>query len=225
MQAVRSVNWKLLRHSDEKPWELYDLEVDPTESSDLAAKRPELVARMEKLFQTNVSPPPPQREALISWNVPFRWANRDHGRQLYESKIENVVDESASQFKGVTFDKDAILLGMSRKLDSSGTIHLNFAWQLKSGRRPIRFVHLCDTEGQIIRQLNGDNSIFSDIDKDKTIIDYVAVTPEQLESANSVAVGFYDPVRKSAVVSGGPTNQKYRLTVWEKETNEEVNAR
>ena len=225
MQAVRSVNWKLLRQSQENPWELYDLEADPTEASDLAAKRPELVARMEKLFQTNVSPPPPQREALISWNAPFRWANRDHGRQLYESKIENVVDESASQFKGVTFDKDAILLGMSRKQDSSGTIHLNFAWQLKSGRRPIRFVHLCDTEGQIIRQLNGDNSIFSDIDKDKTIIDYVAVTPEQLESANSVAVGFYDPVRKSAVVSGGPTNQKYRLTVWEKETNEKVNAR
>ena len=83
----------------------------------------------------------------------------------------------------------------------------------------------CHTEGQIIRQLSGDNSIFSDIDNDKTIIDYVAVTPEQLESANSVAVGFYDPVRKSAVITGGTANQKYRLTVWEKETNEEVNAR
>ena len=225
MQAVRSVNWKLLRHSAEKPWELYDLESDPTEASDLAAKRPELVARMEKLFQTNVSPPPPQREALISWNVPFRWVNRDQGRQLYESKIENVVDESASQFKGVTFDKDAVLLGMSRKRDSSGTIHLNFAWQLKSGRRPVRFVHVCDTEGQIVRQLSGDNSIFSDINKDKTVIDYIAVTPKQLEAAESVAVGFYDPVRKSAVITGGTSDQKYRLTVWEKEINEETDAR
>ena len=186
----------------------------------MAAKRPELVARMEKLFQTNVSPPPPQREALISWNVPFRWVNRDHGRQLYESKIENVVDESASQFKGVTFDKDAVLLGMSRKRDSSGTIHLNFAWQLKSGRRPVRFVHVCDAEGKLIRQLSGDASIFSEVNQDKTIIDYLAVTPEKLESANSVAVGFYDPVRKSAVVAGGTSNQKYRLTVWEKDGDE-----
>ena len=111
------------------------------------------------------------------------------------------MDESASQFKGVTFDKDAVLLGMSRKRDSSGTIHLNFAWQLKSGRRPVRFVHVCDTEGQIVRQLSGDNSIFSDIDKDKTVIDYIAVTPKQLEAAESVAVGFYDPVRKSAVIT------------------------
>ncbi len=217
MQAVRSVNWKLLRHSEEAPWELYDLEADPTESSDLATKRPALVARMEKLFQINVSAPPPQREALISWNVPFRWRNRDQGRQLYESKVETVVEESASQFKGVTFDNDAVLLGMSQKRDSSGTVHLNFAWQLNSGRRPVRFVHLCDTEGQIVRQLSGDNSIFSDIDKDKTVIDYVAVTPEQLELADSVAVGFYDPVRKSAVITGGASDQKYRLTVWEKD--------
>lgn len=219
MQAVRSVNWKLLRHSQEKPWELYNLESDPTETSDLAAKHPELVARMEKLFQTNVSPPPPQREALLSWNVPFRWVNRDQGRQLFESKIEDVVDESASQFKGVTFDKDAVLLGMSQKLDSLGTVHLNFAWQLKAGRRPVRFVHLCDTEGKIIRQLSGDASIFSDTDQDKTVIDYVAVTPEQLKSADSVAVGFYGPVRKSAAIEGGASDQKYRLTVWEKDVD------
>lgn len=220
MQAVRSVNWKLLRHSEEEPWELYDLESDPTETSDLAAKRPELVTRMEKLFQANVSPPPPQREAMITWNVPFRWSNRDHGRQLFESKIEKVVDGSPAQFKGVKFEEDAILLGMSQKQDSSGTIHLNFAWHLKSGRRPIRFVHVCDAEGKLIRQLSGDASIFSEVNQDKTIIDYLAVTPEKLESANSVAVGFYDPVRKSAVVAGGTSNQKYRLTVWEKDGDE-----
>ena len=101
----------------------------------------------------------------------------------------------------------------------------NFAWQLKSGRRPVRFVHVCDTEGQIVRQLSGDSSIFSDIDKDKTVIDYIAVTPKQLEAAESVAVGFYDPVRKSAVITGGTSDQKYRLTVWEKEINEETDAR
>ncbi len=219
MQAVRSVNWKLLRHSAEKPWELYDLATDPTEATDLADQRPELVARMEKLFQVNVSPASPQREAMIGWNAPFKWVGRDEGRLLYESKIENVVEESASQFKGVTFDNDAILLGMSKKQDSTGTIHLNFAWQLKSGRRPDRFVHLCDTEGTIIKQLSGDKTIFSDVDQDKTVVDYIAVTPEQLESADSVAVGFYDTIRKSAVVANGTTAQKYKLTVWEKQTD------
>jgi arylsulfatase A-like enzyme len=225
VQAVRSVNWKLLRHSEEEPWELYDLDDDPTEASDLAAARPELVTRLEKLFKANVSPPPPQREALITWNVPFKWANRDHGRQLFASNIENVVDESASQFKGVTFEEDAILLGMSQKQDSSGTVHLNFAWQLKAGRRPVRFVHLCDTDGKIVGQLSGDKTLFSDVDRSKTVVDYIAVTPEQLESADSVAVGFYDPIRKSAVIAGGTSDQKYRLTVWEKDVGENTASR
>ncbi len=225
MQAVRSVNWKLLRHSEEEPWELYDLDSDPTETSDLAAERSQLVTRMEKLFQNNLSPPPPQREAMITWNVPFRWNNRDHGRQLFESKIEKVIDESAAQFRGVKFDKDAVLLGMSQQQDSSGTIHLNFAWHLKSGRRPIRFLHVCDAEGNLIRQLPGDAVIFSEVNQDKMVIDYVAVTPEKLESANSVAVGFYDPVKKSAVVADGTSSQKYRLTVWEKEINKATDAR
>lgn len=215
MQAVRSSNWKLLRHSDEQPWQLYDIAADPAETSDLAAERPELVTRLEKLFQVNVTPAPAQREALADWNTPFKWANRGQGRLRYASSVENVVEDSEKEFKGVAFAKDAVLLGLSRKRDPTGMIHLNFAWDLKPGRRPVRFVHLCDAKGKIVRQLSGDTAVFAEPERSKTVIDYVAVTPAQMVAVDSVAVGFYDPVRKSAMIANGKAAEKYRLTVWE----------
>ncbi len=42
--AIRDGQWKLVRNSP--TWELYDLAVDRTETHNLAAQRPELVAKM-----------------------------------------------------------------------------------------------------------------------------------------------------------------------------------
>jgi arylsulfatase A-like enzyme len=36
--AMRRGNWKLVKNSPLSPWEMYDLEVDPLESTDLAKK-------------------------------------------------------------------------------------------------------------------------------------------------------------------------------------------
>ena len=44
-QAIRDKNWKLVKHAS-KDWELYDLESDPTETQNLAAKDPEKVTAM-----------------------------------------------------------------------------------------------------------------------------------------------------------------------------------
>jgi arylsulfatase A-like enzyme len=46
-QAVRAGNWKLVRTGKDKPWELYDLEADLGEETDLAADYQKVVQRLE----------------------------------------------------------------------------------------------------------------------------------------------------------------------------------
>jgi arylsulfatase A-like enzyme len=49
-RAVREGRWKLVALKD-KPWELYDLDVDPTEMNNLAAENTALVARLTKAWE------------------------------------------------------------------------------------------------------------------------------------------------------------------------------
>jgi arylsulfatase len=49
-KAVRDGDWKIVAWGDEAPWELYDMEDDPTETNNLAQMHPEIVDRLDKLF-------------------------------------------------------------------------------------------------------------------------------------------------------------------------------
>lgn len=58
-QAVRAGKWKAVRQKllmGKVVTELYDLEADPGEKVDLAAKHPEVVARLEKVMRENHTP-------------------------------------------------------------------------------------------------------------------------------------------------------------------------
>ena len=50
-RAVREGDWKLVSKGRDSPWELYNIAEDRTELSNLSARKPELAARLGKLWQ------------------------------------------------------------------------------------------------------------------------------------------------------------------------------
>lgn len=70
IQAVRFGTWKAVRNGPSAPTELYDLAADAAETTDLAAVRPELVARAEALMVSARTEDPnwPLRDGRV--NVP-----------------------------------------------------------------------------------------------------------------------------------------------------------
>jgi arylsulfatase len=50
MSALRAGQYKLVRASDEDPWQLYDLASDMAEQHDLAATHPEIVQTLAERF-------------------------------------------------------------------------------------------------------------------------------------------------------------------------------
>ena len=59
-QAARKGQWKFVRGAVDRPVEVYDLEADDTETTDLAAERPELVEEFENWIRENRTNPPDQ---------------------------------------------------------------------------------------------------------------------------------------------------------------------
>ncbi len=51
-QAVRMGNWKAVRLAPGRPLELYDLMTDPAEAHDVAAKNPDVLAKVEVILKT-----------------------------------------------------------------------------------------------------------------------------------------------------------------------------
>ena len=62
MQAVRMGDWKAVRHSSDIPFELYNLIADIGEKNNIAAKHPDIIAKIEKYIETAHTDPRPQIE-------------------------------------------------------------------------------------------------------------------------------------------------------------------
>ncbi len=49
--AIRQGQWRAVRPKANQPWELYDLDTDPSESKDVATEQPTIVARLSVLAE------------------------------------------------------------------------------------------------------------------------------------------------------------------------------
>jgi arylsulfatase A-like enzyme len=49
--AIRQSQWRAVRPKANQPWELYDLSTDPSESKDLAAEHPQILAKLTELAE------------------------------------------------------------------------------------------------------------------------------------------------------------------------------
>jgi len=74
MQAVRINNWKGLHIRNKKSWELYDLKEDISETTNLASKHPEVIARMKRVIAENHEPVRPGSYTTRERHERDRWA-------------------------------------------------------------------------------------------------------------------------------------------------------
>jgi arylsulfatase A-like enzyme len=66
-QAMRMGEWKAVRNKAGAPLELYNLAEDISESTDLAPKKPEALARIQKLLAAAHSEPRPPLPFKDAW--------------------------------------------------------------------------------------------------------------------------------------------------------------
>ena len=128
--------------------------------------------------------------------------------------IERVVDQSADEFKGVQFDQDAVLEGLTIEEQPDGSFQIQMVWALKEARRPTRFIHICDSSGKILRHGPGNQSMFARATGNETVLDRVLISKNQLESAAMLAIGFFGHERKSSpIVNPAPGQPTHRLPI------------
>ncbi|MDA8563365.1 acyltransferase [Mariniblastus sp.] len=128
--------------------------------------------------------------------------------------IERVIDQTADEFKGVQFDQDAVLEGLEIQHQPDGSYQIQIVWDLKKGRRPNRFLHICDSSGKILRHGGANRSVFARATENGIVLDRVTVSKAELESAAMLAIGFHGPERKSArIVNSSPGQPTHRLPI------------
>jgi hypothetical protein len=133
-----------------------------------------------------------------------------------DTAIEQVIQNSTEEFRGVRFDQDAILLGVTTEPLGGGTHQITMAWDLKENRRHTRFIHICNEQGKIPKVADSNRTLFSRFVANERVIDTVTLTAKELEGAYYVVVGFFDPERKQAPIFIGEKKIKTtRLKVLE----------
>jgi arylsulfatase A-like enzyme len=92
--AVRWKQWRLYRHHETDPWQLFDLVKDPREEKDVAAKFPKVVeemARKHAEWKTTHVPPPKSGDVKVRNPVPtgHGWFVSD-GRWQHGNEVKHV---------------------------------------------------------------------------------------------------------------------------------------
>jgi len=130
-------------------------------------------------------------------------------------RISFIVDTTDAELKGVKFEDDAVLLGVTASPLEDGDLVIEMAWQLSSKRREERFIKLLDADLNVVGRGGANRKLFNSVVEDAKVIDRVRIKAKQLANVEIIAVGFFDQQRKSAKVDRGPRSARDRqLHIW-----------
>jgi len=110
--AVRMQNWKAVQPKKNAPWELYDLTKDISETTDLASKHPDVVARMKAYATQSHVPVRPgtfatrtrhERDRKAKWGSTRAEAD-NYGRKLNRITARDLIP--ATEMKLVRFSSE-----------------------------------------------------------------------------------------------------------------------
>ena len=97
--AVRMDNYKAIRSKKNAPWELYDLDTDVSEANDIAAKHPDILARMKTFAEKSHEPVRPgtfttrtrhERDRKAKWGSTRAEAD-NYSRKVNRIKDKNLI--------------------------------------------------------------------------------------------------------------------------------------
>jgi arylsulfatase A-like enzyme len=103
-RAARWKNWRIVKFGTEKNWRLYNIETDPGETTDLAAKHPEVVEEMDKRYHNWSSQMPEPRlpvkppEELYEHTNRGQHARRPFGRGFMTVQKWNKIKDDPTQW-------------------------------------------------------------------------------------------------------------------------------
>ena len=129
-----------------------------------------------------------------------------------ETGVAEILKTTPEQFRDVEFEGSGRLLGFSARGNEKG-VEVTLVWDLQGGRKPKRFVHLCDQDNKVVRQGPANPMLERNISSPLEIVDRIQLTGRDLNGVRSIGIGFFDMAdRTSAKVIGGPRSMGgYRL--------------
>ncbi|MBN2271328.1 MAG: sulfatase-like hydrolase/transferase [Sedimentisphaerales bacterium] len=94
--AVRMRNWKAIQPKKDAPWELYDLDADVSETTDLAAKHPEILTRMQAFAEQSHEPVRPgtfTSRTRHERDRKAKWGSTRAEADNYERKVNRIAEK------------------------------------------------------------------------------------------------------------------------------------
>jgi len=96
--AVRFGRWKAIRPNEGKPWELYDLEADPSETTSIAGAHPEVLEKMKSFADASHTPARPgtysdpsrERHERDRW---AKWGSSRPQQQKKPAKVHRLRED------------------------------------------------------------------------------------------------------------------------------------
>ncbi|MHC4744097.1 MAG: sulfatase-like hydrolase/transferase, partial [Planctomycetota bacterium] len=110
--AVRMNNWKAIQPKRNGPWELYDLNTDVSEAKNIAAKHPDILARMQAYAEESHEPVQPGTFTTRTRHERDRkakWGSTRSEADNYTGKVNRIKDKNlipAKDIKLVRFSSE-----------------------------------------------------------------------------------------------------------------------